>query len=199
MSAEATWPIETDALVESVTTTTQPDGSWAVAALGIRPAEDGRTARTWGRTRTSRNLSRTGRAHVQFVTDPVVFARAALEPWSRDEPLLPEAAACVEVEATRIETGRDGGTAWTDWSLRPVRSEVRERAVPAPSRGVAAVIEMTIAASRLDVRAYDSDRLHERLSYHAEVARRCGGTAEREAAELIEGYVDEGVPTGREG
>lgn len=198
MTAQDGWPISWDGIIESVTTTQQPDGAWTVAALGIHPGESTRTARTWGMTRTRRNLERTGEATVQLVTDPVVFTRAALERWSCEEPILSEAAAWIAVEAHRIEEGVEDGTQWVDWGLRPVESDIRKRSVPLPNRAQAAVIEMTIAASRLTVDGYDPEELDDRLRYAADVARRCGGSRERAAVRRIESHLDT-EPSGGDG
>ena len=189
------WPIDFDGIVETVTTTHQPDGSWAVAALGIQQRDGDIVARTWGETRTKRNLSRTGVGFVQLIPDAVIFTRAALERWSREEAIFPEAAAWIEIEATPIDSGSEAGTDWVDWSLQPTDHEVRRQSVPLPGRGLAAVIEMTVTASRLDVPAYADEPLRERLQYFAEVATRCGGPTERDAVDRIERIVENDQPT----
>ena len=185
----ADWPVAIDAVVETVATTRGPDGAWALAALGLHPG-DPVTARTWGRTRTRRNLEREGGGYVQFVRDPVVFVDAALAALDLDEPVHPAADAWVEVTAERLAEGTEGGTAWVDWALEPVEAVVVREAVPTLERGVAAVVEATVAASRLDVPAYDADALRERLAHHRDVVARCGGPREREAMARLDDLVD---------
>ena len=142
-----------------------------------RPA----TARTWGRTRTRRNFRERGAGYVQFVNDPVMFTEAALSIREESSPVLDAAAAWVRVDVAEIDTGEDGGTEWVEWALFPRESMVRDRVVPTIHRGHGAVIEATVAASRLDVAAYDTDALCDRLSYLEGVVERCGGSREREA------------------
>ena len=185
----AGWPVDVDAVVESVVTTRGPEGRWQLAALGLRPGEPV-TARTWGRTRTRRNLEREGTGVVQFVRDPVVFVEAALAARDVDERVLDAAAAWVAVEATRLDAGREGGTAWADWSLEPVEAAVVRESVPTVERGFAAVVEATVAASRLGVPAYDDAALRERLDRHRAVVERCGGPRDREAMARLEALLD---------
>lgn len=188
------WPVALRGVTESVVTTLGPNDRYNVAALGIhapsadadeRETGDHPRARTWGRTRTRRNFEARGEGHVQFLRDPVVFVDAALGIRERNRPVLESADAWVRVEVERLDSGRDGGTEWVDWRLRAADAETRRRVVPAFNRGYAAVVEATVAASRLDVDAYDTERLRERIAYFERVARRCGGHAERVAFERL--------------
>jgi hypothetical protein len=178
--AETGWPVEFGGVVESVVATLGPNGRWNVAALGLFAGEPV-TARTWGNTRTRRNFHREGEGYVQFTRDPVDFVEAACSIYERDEPVLPSADAWVRVEVERVDRGESDGTRWEEWELTPVESSVETRVVPTISRGHAAVIEATVAVSRLDVESYDTDELIERFSYFERVVERCGGEREREA------------------
>jgi hypothetical protein len=72
------------------------------------------------------------------------------------------------------------------WALSPTSATVRERTVPTINRGFYAVVDATVAASRLDVPAFDTGTLLDRLAYFADTVDRCGGPAEREAFERID-------------
>jgi hypothetical protein len=189
----AEWPIERPGVVETVVTTLGPNERWNVAALGVENIDsDGpASARTWGRTRTWRNFRERGGGYVQFTRDPLDFVEAALAVREEDEPILDSADAWVKIEATAQVSGEDGGTEWTDWDLRAVESGVENRVVPATSRGHAAVVEATVAASRLGVEAYDSADLRDRLDYFEGVVERCGGPREREALARAQSLVEE--------
>lgn len=192
----ADWPTLLRGISESIVTTLGPNDRWNVAALGIDTTgveETGGhvTARTWGRTRTWRNFRDRGEGYVQFSRDPVVFVEAALSITERSDPVLAEADAWVQVSVSRIDGGTEGGTPWTDWELEPEASEVVSRVVPVFNRGYAAVIEGTVAASRLDVAEYDSSKLRDRLDRLEEVAMRCGGPREQEAYDRIRELTDE--------
>ncbi|AHG04333.1 hypothetical protein HALDL1_12550 [Halobacterium sp. DL1] len=183
----AEWPVELAGVTETVVTTRGPNDRWNVAALGLHAPDDGdpATATTWGNTRTRRNFHREGGGYVQFVADPVDFAEAALSIREEADPVLDSADAWVRVEAIHVGTEDDAGTRREQWELRPVEREVVRTAPRTIDRGFAAVVEMTVAVSRLDVDAYDTEALRERLRYFESVAETCGGERERVAVERV--------------
>ncbi|MEM4781500.1 MAG: DUF447 family protein [Halalkalicoccus sp.] len=178
------WPVDLDGVTESVVATLGPNGLWNVAALGLFPTEPV-TARTWGNTRTRRNFHRQDEGYVQFTRDPVDFVEAACGIYERDGPVLPSADAWVRVAVEQVKEGESDGTRWEEWELRPVESGIESRVVPATSRGYYAVIEATVAASRLDVPSYDTEELLDRLAYFESVAERCGSERDREAFDRL--------------
>lgn len=190
MTADA-WPVELGGVTESVVTTRGPDSRWNVAALGLVADDDGLvTARTWGRTRTWRNFhERTGH-HVQFTRDPVDFVEAACAVRETTDPVLDSADAWVRVDVELTAEGETGGTGWVQWTLRPVDSRIVRQVVPTTNRAHNAVVEATVAASRLDVPTYDSDVLRERIAYFETVVDSCGGPRDREAWGRFEDLVD---------
>jgi len=183
------WPVAFDGIAETVTLTRDPDGRWNVAALGVH-AGDPATARTWGETVTRQNFERTGEGVVAFPDEPVLFVEAALTERKADSPRLDGLAARVEVAVDERNRGTDGGTEWVDWALVPRDSAVVRRAVPVTNRGFNAVVEMTVAASRLGVTVYDDDTLRERLASFADVVETCGGRRERDALERLREIAD---------
>jgi len=193
------WPVGLRGVTESLVATRGPDDRWNLAALGLRAAptatEEGGgdgavTARTWGTTRTRRNFAERGRGHVQFTRDAVDFVEASLGILERDEPILESAGASVEVTVERIDEGETGGTTWVEWSLEPRDSSVHRRPVPTTNRGYNAVIEGTVAASRLGVQTYDDDTLRGRLRYFERVVDECGGPAELDAWDRLRELTD---------
>jgi hypothetical protein len=213
------WPVDLAGVTETVTTTLGPNGRWNAAALGVRaggrapdsdpdsdsdstsnaaPGSDAASARTWGRTRTRRNFEREAEGYVQFVRDPVLFVEAALGVSESDDPVLPAARAWTRVAVERRDAGEEGGTEWVEWALHPVESRVVETTVPTLDRGHAAVVEATVAASRLGVPAYDDGRLRARLAYFDGVARECGGDRERAAMDRLVALCEWSPPADRE-
>jgi hypothetical protein len=188
MSGETSWPVELSGVVESVVTTLGPNDRWNVAALGLH-AGDPVTARTYGRTRTRRNFHERGGGVVQFTRDPVAFVDAALAVYEVDEPVLDSADAWVEVEVERVGSEREGDTEIVTWELNPVDSGVERRVVPTTNRGYYAVVEATVAASRLDVPGYDRGTLLDRLAYFEDVVETAGGERERAAFDRIDELV----------
>lgn len=207
--AATEWPVHLSGITETIVTTLGTNGRWNVAALGVHaPAEttgDGfetgdieipvdpaslATARTWGRTRTWRNFNERGSGYIQFNSDPVAFVSAALDTYEVDEPILSGTDCWVAVTVKAAQSGSEGDTDWTDWLLVPTDYHVENREVPTFSRGFAAVVEATVAASRLDVPAYDTATLLERIDYLEDVAARCGGPREQEAFETLRTLLD---------
>ena len=185
-------------------TTLGPNDRWNAAALGIHaPAgesvvdeadeADGTeavTARTYGRTRTWRNFRERGGGYVQFTRDPVTFVEAALSVSESEEPILPSADAWVRVAVERRGETADAGTQVVTWALEPVESAVDRQTVPTTNRGYYAVVEATVAASRLDVDAYDRSELLDRLAYFESVVETAGGRRERAAFDRVRELVD---------
>ena len=193
MPATADWPVDLRGITETIVTTRGPQDRWNVAALGVHAppsTDEPPTARTWGGTRTRRNFERRGQGYVQFSTDPVDFAKAALTIDERDEPVLDSAAAWARTEVTQIDEGTDEGTTWVEWELEPVETAVEGRVVPTTNRGYAAVVEATVAASRLDVPAYDRAELTARLSHLEDVVDTCGSPTEQRAFDVVRNAVD---------
>ncbi|MGZ0746445.1 DUF447 domain-containing protein [Haloparvum sp. AD34] len=185
------WPVDLRGVTETVVATLGPNDLWNMAALGVHaPGSDDETAavtaRTYGRTRTRRNFEARGGGVVQFTTDPREFVDAALTVREEHDPVLPGADAWVEVEATRVDAAQQGDTEIVTWGLSPVESEVLAERVPTINRGFGAVVDATVAASRLDVPDFDEDELLSRLAYFAETVERCGGPREREAFATID-------------
>lgn len=219
------WPVTLTGVTETIVATQSPDGDWYQAALGVHapgsdgPAgttkggqdgvsqrvggrrdrgrmEDTATARTWP-SQTRRHLEATGRAYVQFVTDPVAFVAGALDEYRTAAPILETAWAWTAVTATPIRganTGTDSGTdhmatpgedpetdSPTDWALTPEESGRCDQTVPVINRGQAAVIEACVAASRLSVPAYDETDCWEQIDRMESRVQRCGGPRERQA------------------
>lgn len=185
------WPVDLAGVTESIVTTLGPNDLWNVAALGLHePDSDGPvTATTWGRTRTWRNFRERGEGYVQFTRDPVDFAEAALSIREETAPVLESTDAWAQVEVQRLGDGEDGGTQWVEWALVPVESTVERRVVPTTDRGHAAVVDATVAASRLDVPAYDRETLLERLAYFESVVETAGSERERAAFDRVRDLV----------
>lgn len=183
-SDDVEWPVEFAGVTESIVTTLGPNGRWNVAALGLFDGEPV-TATTWGATRTRQNFDREGEGYVQFTTDPVVFVDAALSVVEREEPVVPAADAWVRVHVSSVDRGTDAGTSWERWALQPIERDVRRERVGTIDRGLGAVVEASVVASRLGVPGYDEEQLRARLDWAASVVDSAGGPRDRAAFERL--------------
>ena len=199
------WPARLRGVTETVVATLGPNDRWNHAALGVHadgPAstrdEDGHpdavTAYTYGNTRTRRNFHGRGEGVVQFTRDAVDFTNAALAVHETTEPVLDSADAWVRVTATQVDARDDDGTRVETWRLDPVDATVRRRVVPVVNRGHAAVVDATVAASRLGVPGFDEDALRDRLDRAVDVVATCGGDRERAAIRRVDALVDDWTP-----
>lgn len=181
------WPVPLRGVTESVVTTRGPNGLWNVAALGVH-AGDPVTARTYGNTRTRRNFERQGGGVVQFVADPRDFVDAALSIREEADPVLDSADAWVEVEARQVDSREEGETTIRTWALAARESAVVREQPTTYSRAFGAVVEATVAASRLDTPGFENAELLDRLAFCADVVERCGGDRERAAMARVDEY-----------
>ena len=188
-TATADWPVALGGVTESIVATLGPNDRWNMAALGLHAPDDPEepvTATTWGNTRTKRNFHRQGGGVVQFSPDPREFVDAALTIWEESHPVLPNADAWVEVDAEAVDSGTEGDTEWERWELWPTTAgTVADERPQTINRGFGAVIDATVAASRLDVPAYDTETLLARLAYFEETVEKCGGPREQAAFETL--------------
>lgn len=183
------WPVPLRGVTESVIATLGPNERWNVAALGVHVG-DPVTARTYGNTRTRRNFDRQGGGVVQFVADPRDFADAALSIREESSPVLESADAWVEVDAVQVGKHEEAGTTIREWELSPVdNAVVRERPMTT-NRSFGAVVEATVAASRLDTPGFEESTLLDRLCFFDDVVERCGGVREKEAMNRVAEYTD---------
>ena len=183
------WPVPLRGVTESVVATLGPNDRWNLAALGLH-AGDPVTARTYGNTRTRRNFERQGGGVVQFVADPRTFVDAALSIREEPEPVLPSADAWVEVDAAFVDSRDEHGTTIREWELTTGESEVVRAGPTTINRGFGAVVEATVAASRLDTPGFKESELLDRLAFFADVVERCGGAREREAMRRVAASTD---------
>jgi len=192
MTNQPKWPVELRGVTESVVATLGPNDLWNMAALGLHAPDEPDEpveATTWGNTRTKRNFHRQGGGVVQFTADPREFVDSAMTIYEQSEPVLPNGEAWVEVEVESVDRGEEGGTEWERWELRPVTKGIIERSRPLTiNRGFYAVVDATVAASRLDVPAFETDVLIDRLEYFEATVDKCGGPREREAFERLSEY-----------
>lgn len=183
------WPVDIRGVTESIVATLGPNDLWNMAALGLHAPDEPDEpveATTWGNTRTRRNFHRQGGGVVQFTADPREFVDATVTIREETEPVLPNADAWVEVAAESVDSGEDGGTRWERWELRPTEPGTVKATHPQTiNRGFYAVIDATVAASRLDVSTFDTETLLDRLAYFEETVKKCGGPQEREAFETL--------------
>lgn len=173
-------------IVETVTTTINPDGAVNCAAMGVEWGEEAIVIKPYRATRTLRNLERSGAAVVNLTDDILLFCEAALgdphPPTRRAEAVegavLADACSWREVAVEAIDASGP-------------RARVTARVVGRGtgrefvgfSRASGAVLEASILASR--VRRLPADEIRADLARLAVVVDKTAGPRERAAWDRV--------------
>jgi len=177
-------------IVETVTTTINPDGSVNCAAMGVEWGDEAIVIKPFRATRTLRNLERNGAAVVNLTDDILLFAQAALEdphPPTRpadvvDGAVLVDACSWREVAVEEIDgsgprarvvtrvVGRGVGREYIGWN-----------------RACHAVLEASILASR--ARRLPADEIRAELERLTVLVDKTAGPRERAAWDFVGAHV----------
>jgi uncharacterized protein len=184
-------------IVETVTTTINPDGTVNCAAMGVEWGEDELVIKPYRATRTLRNLEARGAAVVNLTDDILLFTRAALEdPHPPTRPaahvegaVLADACSWREVEVAAIDASGP-------------RARVTARVVGRGtgrefigfSRASHAVLEASILASR--ARRLPADEIRAELARLEVVLDKTAGPRERAAMDCVLRHVRAAVADG---
>ena len=185
------------AIIETVTTTINPDGTVNCAAMGVEWGEEILVIKPYRPTRTLRNLRARGAAVVNLTDDILLFTQAAL--GDPHPPTLPSATIDGAVLADACS--------WREVTVDAIdesgpRARVTARVV---GRGVAreflgfnrarhAVLEASIIASR--ARWLPATQIRAELERLQVLVDKTAGPREREAMELVRRHVSAAVGNG---
>jgi hypothetical protein len=177
-------------ILETVTTTLNPDGSVNCAAMGVEWGDETIVIKPYRGTRTLRNLRATGTAVVNLTDDILLFTQAALgDPQPRVRPaeavdgaVLADACSWREVRVSEIDDAGPRARVRTDVVARGTGREFLGF-----SRAAAAALEASILASR--VKWLGADEVRAELDRLQVVVDKTAGPREREAMELVRRHV----------
>jgi hypothetical protein len=177
-------------IIETIVTSTTPDGAINFAPMGVEWQEDALTLKPFLETTTFRNLSAGGAAVVNLTDDVMLFARAALS-----DPQFPSFPATV-VRGVVLEAA----CSWREVEVvsvdaTPPRSRIETRVV---HRGVRreflgfnrarhAVLEATILATRTHL--LPMEQVREELARLQVIVDKTAGPREQEAMAFVTQYV----------
>ena len=185
------------AIIETVTTTINPDGTVNCAAMGVEWGDDVIVIKPFPSTRTLRNLKATGAAVVNITDDIMLFTQAALgdpHPPTRpattiDGAVLADACSWRELAVAAID---DSGPRARVTTHVVGRGSGRE--FLGFNRACHAVLEASILASR--ARRLPADEIQAELERLQVLVDKTGGAREREAMELVRRHVRAAVGSG---
>jgi hypothetical protein len=185
------------AIVETVTTTINQDGTVNCAAMGVEWGDETIVIKPYRSTRTLRNLRATRAAVVNLTDDILLFAQAALgdpQPPTRptatiDGAVLADACSWREVAVEAIDTSGPRARVTTRVVARGVGREFLGF-----NRARHAVLEASIVASR--ARWLSSAEIRAELERLQVLVDKTAGPREREAMELVRRHVGAAVDSG---
>ena len=178
------------AIVETVTTTINPDGTVNCAARGVEWGDETIVIKPYRSTRTLRNLQATGAAVVNLTDDILLFTQAALaDPQPPTQPattidgaVLADACSWREVTVAAIDASGPRARVTTRGVGRGAGREFLGF-----SRARHAVLEASIIASR--VSRLPAAEIRAELGRLQVVVDKTAGPREREAMELVRRHV----------
>jgi hypothetical protein len=184
-------------IVETVTTTINPDGTVNCAAMGVEWGEDVIVIKPFPSTRTLRNLRATGAAVVNLTDDILLFTQAALgdpHPPTRptaaiDGAVLADACLWREVTVEAIDASGPRARVTTRVVARGTGREFLGF-----NRARHAVLEASIVASR--ARMLPAAEIRSELERLQVLVDKTAGPREHEAMELVRRHVRAAVGGG---
>ena len=184
-------------IVETVTTTINPDGTVNCAAMGVEWGDEAIVIKPYRSTRTLRNLQARGAAVVHLTDDILLFAQAALEdphPPTRpaaviDGAVLADACSWREVAVDAIDATGPRARVTTR-----VVGRGTGREFIGFSRACHAVLEASILASR--VRRLPADEIRAELARLAVLVDKTAGPRQRAAMDRVLAHVRAAVGDG---
>jgi len=147
-------------------------------------------------THTLENIRRDGWVVANIIHDPVIYVRTAFDDLPEDY-FCDETSGSLEVQrlkdasawiAFKADIERDSGEA-AAVRLTPVEERILDEKIYPVNRGFNSIIEAAVHGTRF-IMNHDP-RLGELIDHHASLVRRCGGPREREALELLLGYIQD--------
>ncbi len=185
------------AIVETVTTTLNPDGTVNCAAMGVEWGDDTIVIKPHRPTRTLRNLHATGAAVINLTDDILMFTQAALgdpQPPTRpattiDGAVLADACSWREVTVEAIDASGPRARVTTRVVARGAGREFLGF-----NRARHAVLEASIIASR--ARWLPAAEIRAQLERLQVLVDKTAGPREREAMELVRRHVRAAVGSG---
>ena len=176
-----------------IATTQSEKGEPNAAPIGIINHER-YFVRLYKGSRTLSNVLKTHKIAANVSNDAVLFVISAFKNLSREYftrfqgfPVLRDADAWVIFKCEPASSGND----FFEFKLKVQAAKVNKRYVRAINRGLNAIIEATILATRLKLYANDSDdaKILEKINYYEGIVEKCGGEREKEAMKILKMFV----------
>ena len=185
-----------EGISEVIVTTRSASGKPNAAPIGIittvneEQGEIKHFVKLYKGSQTLSNVLETNTLAANVTDDAVLFAKAAFEKLSRNYftnfegmPVLTEAQSWIVFTSVLIEESED----YFRFQMMPQAVKINRKRVKAINRGLNAVIEATILATRLDLAKdkQEKEMMRKQMELYAEIVKKCGGRREKEAMGIL--------------
>ena len=182
-----------EGISEVIATTQSEEGEPNAAPIGIINRE-GYFVRLYNGSKTLSNVLKTHKIAANVSNDAVLFVISAFKNLSREYftrfqgfPVLRDADAWVIFKCEPASSGND----FFEFKLKVQAAKVNKRCVRAINRGLNAIIEATILATRLKVNEKGGQKQHilRKIAYYERIVEKCGGEREKKAMKILKMFV----------
>jgi len=144
-------------------------------------------------SKTLSNVQETNKLAANVTDDAVLFVKAAFEPLTESQfslfygfPVLKEANSWILFDCTFSEKSSESGN--FVFRLTPLAVKINRKEVKAINRGLNAVIEAAIIATRYTIMEDGRDRAEreKQMALYARIVEKCGGRREKEALKILQ-------------
>jgi len=179
---------------EVIVTTRSASGKPNAAPVGIITAtnegENKHLVKLYEGSKTLSNVLETNKLAANVTDDAVLFVKAAFDNLSKahlsffsDFPVLKEAKSWILFQSVLVEKS----SKYSLFQLTPITVKINRREVKAINRGLNAVIEAAILATRYYVTPDEQEKeeLKKLIELYASIVKKCGGRREKEAIRIL--------------
>jgi hypothetical protein len=186
-----------EGISEVIVTTRSAAGMPNAAPVGIitgiddeQPGKSKHYVKLYKGSQTLENVLETSTVVANVTDDAVLFVKAALEHLSElylsdleGVPVLTKANAWIVFTSVLIEERKD----YFYFQVLPQLVKINRKEVKAINRGLNAVIEAAILATRFELAKDEQERaeMRKRVAEYAEIVEKCGGRREKEALGIL--------------
>lgn len=185
-----------EGISEAIVTTKSASGMPNAAPIGIitvineEAGEPQHFVKLYKGSQTLANVLETKMLAANVIDDAVIFVKTAFEHLSETHfsdfagmPVLAKANAWVIFSGVLIEECSD----YLHFKVLPRTVKVNKKCVKAINRGLNAVIEAAILATRCDIITDECEKeeIRRLMEHYVEIVKRCGGRREKEAMGIL--------------
>jgi len=183
-----------EGISEVIVTTQSVSGVPNAAPIGIitiTNEENKYFVKLYKGSKTLSNVQETNKLAANVTDDAVLFVKAAFEPLAKTQfslfygfPVLKEANSWILFDCTFSKKTRESFV----FRLAPLAVKTNRKEVKAINRGLNAVIEAAIIATRYAITEDKRDRAEREklMALYARIVEKCGGSREKEAMKILQ-------------